>query len=218
MPPASLRLAATLAVLLAFAVPLPAADAFDTELLDIQHAWDATSYETTGDKAKVKGFEALLTRIEDLARRNPSRPEAQVWEGVVLGSLAGAKGGLGALSLAKRARDRLQWVMAAHPETLTVSANTTLGALYLRAPGSPLSFGDKKRAESLLAAALQRDPGALDANFFRAELLVERGRKAEAMDALRRALAAPARPDRPIADRGRKAEAQALLTKLESRD
>ena len=37
----------------------------------------------------------------------PGRAEPLIWHGIILSSLAGAKGGLGALGLAKEARDQL---------------------------------------------------------------------------------------------------------------
>jgi tetratricopeptide (TPR) repeat protein len=193
---------------------LASAEAVDGELLALQRDWDVVNYETPVGDARIKRFEALLERVRELAARNPTRVEAQIWEGIVLSSLAGAKGGLGALSVAKQARDRLTPALAAGPDVLGGSAYTTLGVLYYKVPGFPLGFGNKKRAEELLKGALARNPDGLDPNFFYGEFLAEQGKTADAMALLRHALQAPARPERPVADRGRRAEVQALLTKL----
>ena len=50
-----------------------------------------------------------------------------------------------------------------------------------------------------------------DPNYFYAEYLVETGRRADAVPYLERALAAPPRPGRQVADEGRRAEARQLL-------
>ena len=55
------------------------------------------------------------------------------------------------------------------------------------------------------------NPRGIDPNFFYGEFLVEQGKPREAMTYLERALQAPSRPGRDIADAGRREEARKLL-------
>ena len=77
----------------------PANPAFDTELLSIQQAWARVNYEMPAGDERAKAFDELEKRAENFTHQNPARPEALIWEGIIESSYAGAKGGLGALSL-----------------------------------------------------------------------------------------------------------------------
>jgi cytochrome c-type biogenesis protein CcmH/NrfG len=91
-----------------------------------------------------------------------------------------------------------------------------LGVLYYKVPGWPLGFGDKAKARELLQKALALNPNGIDPNFFYAEYLVETKKADEAVPYLEKALNAPPRPGRQIADAGRREEARALLAKIKS--
>ncbi|MFN7196802.1 MAG: tetratricopeptide repeat protein, partial [Hylemonella sp.] len=97
------------------------------------------------------------------------------------------------------------------------SAYNSLGVLYYKVPGWPIAFGDKAKARELLQKALALNPKGIDPNFFYAEYLIETKQPAEAQAYLERALQAPARPGRQIADTGRREEVRALLEKTKSR-
>jgi Tfp pilus assembly protein PilF len=97
------------------------------------------------------------------------------------------------------------------------SAYNSLGVLYYKVPGWPVGFGDKDKARELLQKALTISPKGIDANFFFAEYLVETKSPEDAVAYLERALQAPARPGRQIADAGRREEAMQLLGKIKSR-
>ena len=137
--------------------------------------------------------------------------ERRIWQGIVLSTWAGAKGGLGALGLAKRARQPLEAALKIDPTALDGSAYTSLGSLYSKVPGFPAGFGDDDKAEQLLQAALKVSPDGIDPNYFYGEFLVDEDRYAEAVTYLTRALAAPPRPNRELADKGRRAEAEACF-------
>ena len=136
----------------------------------------------------------------------PKNAGLLIWDGIITSTLAGLKGGLGALSLAKEARDRLQQAEQLQPGALDGSALTSLGALYYQVPGWPIGFGNKDKARSSLQAALKIDPAGIDANYFYADFLLSQGDLAGARAAAERALAAPVRPGREVADNGRRAE------------
>jgi tetratricopeptide (TPR) repeat protein len=113
-------------------------------------------------------------------------PEPLIWEGIVLSSEAGAKGGLGALSLAKEARQRLDEALKLNDKALNGSAYTSLATLYAKVPGWPVGFGDKERAEEYFKKALAINPDGIDPNFFYGEYLADRSRPAEALPTSKR--------------------------------
>ena len=90
----------------------------------------------------------------------------------MLSTWAGAKGGLGALSLAKRARQPLEAALKLDPAALDGSAYTSLGTLYSKVPGFPAGFGDDDKAEQLLKSALQPRVHDRSARFTASSLLV----------------------------------------------
>jgi tetratricopeptide (TPR) repeat protein len=187
---------------------------FDAELSAIQSQWAHANYEPApGGETRLRAFEELAQRADAFVNANPGRAEPLIWQGIVLSTYAGAKGGLGALKLAKRSRAALEAAMKIDADALDGSAYTSLGALYYKVPGFPLGFGDKDKARSYLERALAISPNGLDANFFYGEFLLEQDRVAQAREHLEKALRAPPRPGRELADAGRRKEIEALLEK-----
>lgn len=136
-------------------------------------------------------------------------PEAMIWEAIILSGYAKAKGGLGALKQAEKARDLLLVAEKINPQALQGSAYTTLGSLHYKVPGWPLGFGDKQKARAYLEKALEINPDGIDPNYFYADFLSERGEYEKALQYYEKALAAPARPGREDADAGRRKEIEA---------
>jgi tetratricopeptide (TPR) repeat protein len=176
----------------------------------LQHEWEVIKYQTP-EKQQEKKFEVLAAQARKVSEANPGRAEPLVWEGIILSSLAGAKGGLGALGLVKQARARYEEAIRIQPDVLNGSAYNSLGVLYYKVPGWPVGFGDDKKAQELLQKALTINPDGIDPNFFYGEYLLEQGKAKDAAAYLERALRAPARPGREIADAGRREEARRLL-------
>lgn len=211
-------LAATLLAAATLAMNLPAraepAD-LDQGIRTLQNDWAVIQYKTPQDDRAAK-FEALSRQAHALTERYAARAEPHIWEGIILSSWAGAKGGLGALDLAKQAKAEYETAMKIDPKALDGSALNSLGVLYYKVPGWPIGFGDNKKAEALLQQALAVNPNGIDPNYFYADYLVYRNRKAEAMPYLEKALKAPPRPGRELADEGRRGEIQALMAKIRS--
>lgn len=191
------------------------ADTFDDQLLAIQHRWAQIQYQLADDQ-KEDAFEALRTRTQAFAEQNPGRAEAKIWDGIVLSTWAGAKGGLGALSLVKQARQDFQAAIALDERSLDGSALTSLGSLYYQVPGWPVGFGDDDKARELLTRALEINPDGLDSNYFYADFLLDQGDEDGARRYFGKAMQAPARPQRPLADQGRRDEIDAKLKALAS--
>jgi tetratricopeptide (TPR) repeat protein len=212
-----LLFAATIAIAL-LAGPARAADAaFDAELLSLQQAWAKVNYETPAGDAREQAFDALEKRAEKFTQQHPDRAEALIWEGIIESSYAGAKGGLGALSLAKEARGNLEKAIKINPAALDGSAYTSLGTLYYKVPGFPVGFGDHDKAEKLLKRALELNPNGVDPNYFYAEFLYEEGKYAQALQHLDKAGKAAPRPGREVADKGRRAEIAALSSRVKAK-
>jgi tetratricopeptide (TPR) repeat protein len=188
-----------------------AADMAD-DIRQLQHEWAVIKYQTAAPEQE-KLYEALATSAGKVTTHYPDKAEPHIWEGIILSTWAGARGGLGALSLAKQSRHQLETAIAIDPDALTGSAYTSLGTLYFKVPGWPIGFGDKEKAEELLKQALVINPDGIDPNFFYGEFLLEEDRYAESVAVLNKALQAAPRPDRPIADAGRKAEIQETLAR-----
>ncbi|MEJ2515328.1 MAG: tetratricopeptide repeat protein [Gammaproteobacteria bacterium] len=205
-----------LTMLAVFAIPATSFASFDDELARIQSDWAVANYGTADKKAALAAFESLAERSHALAEANPQRAEPLVWEGIVLSSWAGKKGGLGALGLAKQAREVLEEARRLDASVLKGSVYTSLGALYYKVPGWPVGFGDDDQAAEYLAQALQMNPDGIDPNFFYGDFLLEQGQEAEARAYLEKALAAPARPGRELADEGRRDEIRQRLASLSS--
>jgi tetratricopeptide (TPR) repeat protein len=204
--------------LLPVALPAIAQEApFSAELSGIQQSWDEANYRSSSDAEKQRRLEELSARSEALVRKYPRHAEPLVWEGIVLSSYAGAKGGLGALSLAKRSRDCLVEATKIDPAALRGSAYTSLGALYYKVPGWPVGFGDEDKATDFLRKALAINPEGMDPNYFIGELLFEQGEYSRSLQHLQKALSAPPRADRPIADAGRRAEVDTLMARVRAK-
>lgn len=198
------------------ALPVHADDtSLNKSILDIQHSWAHINYQLEQEK-KDDAFKNLEKQAADLASKYPERAEPLVWEAIVLSTHAGVKGGLGALSMVKKTRALLEQAEKIDPNVLNGSIYTSLGSLYYQVPGWPLSFGDDDKAKEYLLKALSLNPDGIDPNYFYGDFLFRKHHDKEALVALNKALHAPARPDRPIADAGRRKDIQSLIDKINS--
>jgi len=188
--------------------------AASTELQEVQTSWAECQYHTPDKELKQQCLNEVIQKNSDYLAQQPNDPELTVWLAINKSSLAGAKGGLGALSLVKEAKELLESVIDRAPQTLEGSAYTSLGSLYYQVPGWPIGFGNDKEAEKMLKKALEINPNGIDPNYFYADFLVQDGRKEEAKQYFNRALQASPRPNRPLADEGRRMEIQAKLKEL----
>ncbi len=171
----------------------------------LQSEWAIINYETTEDE-REDAFGALSQKAKKIVEKYPNHAEPLVWEGIILSTYAGVKGGLGALGLIEEARDRLLEAEKINPNALKGSIYTSLGSLYYQAPGWPISFGSNDDAKLYLNRALELNPDGIDPNYFYGDFLIEQGKYKEALTVLQHALEAPSRQKRPIADTGRKVD------------
>jgi tetratricopeptide (TPR) repeat protein len=180
------------------------------EVREIQDQWARLYYMDEFNNQNFRELQDLATRANQLAQDHPQNAEVLVWDGIVLSTLAEKKGGLGALSLVREARLKLEQAEAIDPETLGGSVYASLGSLYSKVPGWPIGFGDDATAQQYFNKALAINPDGLDINYFYAEYLVDHGKETQALQYIERALNSPPMADRPVADRGRRQQALKL--------
>lgn len=177
---------------------------------DLQHRWEVIKYSMAEDKQE-DAFAALAKDARRVSEQYPGKAEPLVWEGIILSTYAGAKGGLGALGIVKTARERLQQAEKLDPNALEGSIYTSLGSLYYQVPGWPIGFGSDDKARKYLEKAITMNPDGIDANYFYGDFLYEEGEYEQALQVLNKALQAPARQGRELADSGRRKEIQAKI-------
>ncbi|VTU21827.1 type IV pilus biogenesis/stability protein PilW [Variovorax sp. RA8] len=195
---------------------LAGAAAVEESIAELQRDWEVIRYQTPPAE-REKRFEALAAKARKVSEAYPDRSEPLVWEGIIVSSWAGEKGGLGALGLVKQAKALYEEAIRINGDVLDGSAYNSLGVLYYKVPGWPVGFGDKAKARELLQRALSLNPKGIDPNFFYGEYLLETKQPDQAVAYLERAIQAPPRPGRQVADAGRREEARALLDKAKAR-
>jgi len=189
---------------------------YHTELLAIQQTWAEIKYHTP--KTEREGaFASLLTKSEAFQKMYPDRADAILWSAVVLYNYAGEVRGIKALDMVKQSHRMLQQAEAINPKAANGLIHTALGQLYYKVPGWPVAFGNDSKAESYLRKGIELNPNGLDANYFMGDYLLRKKQYHQAAIHLRRAIQAPARTQRPIADAGRKADALKLLQQVEGK-
>lgn len=185
----------------------------DDLIRPIQDRWAEIKYRSPA-KQQAELYNELSEKVRQISTANPNFPPALIWEGIVVSSEAGARGGLSGLSLVKDAKKVLEESLKLDEKALNGSAYTSLAALYAKVPGWPIGFGDKKKAEELFLKSLNANPDGIDPNYFYGEYLIDQDRAAEGRSYLEKALKAAPRPGRELADQGRRQEIQTLLNKI----
>jgi tetratricopeptide (TPR) repeat protein len=185
-------------------------------LQTLQTGWAQAMYQVEPDK-RVDALTILADEARAAEKTQPGNAEILIWKGIIVSSLAGEQGGLGALALAKEAKASLEEALTIDQNALNGSAYTSLGTLHHKVPGWPIGFGSDKKARKLLEQALAVNPQGIDSNYFMGEFLFDEGEYREARKYLTTASQAPDRPGRDLADSGRRMEIQALLARLGSK-
>lgn len=209
-----------LVALLLAAVPALATGAstsatFTQRLQHVEHQWAHIDYQLPKAQ-RDQAFATLEKQAAALAATYPDRAEPKIWQAIVLSTRAGVHGGFGALSMVKHARKLLLAAEKIDPTALNGSIYTSLGSLYDQVPGWPLGFGSTDKARVMLRKALAINPDGIDPNYFYADFLHHHGHDHKALLALQKALKAPPRPGRALADQGRRAEIRKLIATIQS--
>lgn len=181
----------------------------------LQDEWAHIKYQIADKQAQIAAIEKLEKEAAQLTAANPNRAEPMIWEAIILSTDAGITKGISALPKVERAKELLEMSERIDPNSLDGSAHTSLGSLYYQVPGWPVGFGDDEKAEEHLKMGLQINPDGIDPNYFYGDFLLQDDRADEARTYLNRALQAPARPGRELADAGRRQEVKAALAKAD---
>ncbi len=188
-----------------------------TAMQQLQQQWAEIKYQQP-EPQREAAIAQLATLANQFVTQYPRSSELLIWQGIILSTYAGEKGGLGALSLVEQAKQSFEHALELDPQSLSGSAYTSLGALYYQVPGWPLSFGSDKQARKLLEKALEIDPNGIDSNYFYADFLVSQKDYSQARRVLDKAMMAADRPSRPLADQGRRDEIVKLLSRIGDKD
>lgn len=210
-PFSRLLIAAALGSALALA-PL-SVSAYEGEVFSLKNRWEHTVTEMSANE-RESTLKALASEAEQLASQHSDQADVLIWQGIILASYARERGGLGALGTAGDARDVLERAIELDPQGGNGSAYVTLGALYDRAPGRPLSFGNSDTAERMFQRALEIRPDGIDVNYYYAAFLQEEGNTQAAREHAQRAVEGTARESRQASDEALRRDAEKLLSEL----
>ncbi len=189
-----------LVLIILASVPVLAAEPVVYQHVQSLHdEWSDIFYRLPVDQQAEK-FEALLPIVHSLIERYPHEAEPLVMEALVLCTYAATEFSLGALSKVKRARDLLVKSIDIDPTAMEGTAYVTLGNLYYRLPGWPISYGNDDLARQYLEAALKLFPEALDTNYFYGDFLMDQGEFRKALPYLEKADKAPIRHQSRMSD------------------
>ncbi len=191
---------------------LPVPD-FSPELIHIESEWATIQYQNTPQQ-QAHAFPLLLTKIHRIQQRYPNRPEFQIWEAIVMANNAAYESPFKALKNLETVKETLEEIASRQPETLEGAALVTLGTLYYKVPGWPISFGNHDKAQYYLTKALAINPTGIDTNYFYADFLIEQGQYQASRPYLEAALQAPVRPSQTFADNQLKQQVKASIQKI----
>ncbi|MGI9213238.1 MAG: hypothetical protein ACR2HF_12280 [Methylococcaceae bacterium] len=166
----------------------------------VQEEWEEVFYSDTEEQQQAIRYQDFLTRLTALETQYPKAASPKVLKAMVLCTYAGTQIGLSTLELIDKARELLQQAITLDPKALKGSAYITLGNLYQRLPGWPISFGDDHLAKTYLETALKLFPEAMDTNYFYGSFLVDQGQYEEAVRYLGKADQIPLPASPGIAD------------------
>ncbi len=196
-----------------FLAPLAGALAWESEVESFKQRWERISTQQPEGERRA-ALKSLSEEAESLVAANAGEAQPLIWYGIIEASHARERSGLGALGSARSARKALEEAIELDPQGGNGSAYVTLGALYDRAPGRPLGFGNSDTAERMFQRALEIRPDGIDVNYYYAAFLEDEGRLGEAREHARRAVEGSAREDRQASDETLRDQARRLLARL----
>ncbi len=191
----------------------PAQAEINDEIAQLQRQWAQIKY-TLDKKEHEAALAQLATKAAAIREIQPTNADAHLWEGIILSTYAGAIGSLRALSAVKQSRSALELSIEIDPRASNGAAHTYLGTLYYLVPEWPIAFGDFDIAREYLDKAIELNPDDIDANYFNADFLRKQKKYGQAEAAFNKAILAPSRPGRDLADEGRRNDAKEGLEKV----
>ncbi len=190
---------------------------FEETARSLNNEWSEIFYLLPSDQQAEK-YKALLPRIRAFKAQYPTRAEPLILEAVTLCTLAAADWGFSSLSRIGEARELLEKSIDLDPKAMEGTAFITLGNLYYRLPGWPISFGDDDQARQYLEMAVRLYPNAVDANYFLGDYWLGEDNFDKALIYLEHAEKAPLRPHQLLSDTRVKGEAGKALKAARKHD
>ena len=183
---------------------------------DFESAWKAARamYWIGPREEKDAGRRTLERGVADgkqAAAISPDRPEGHFWMAANMGALAESYGMRQGLKYRGAIKDALERVLQIEPAFQQGSAYSALGRWYHMVPG--LFGGSETKSEEYLRKALTYGPDSILTHFYLAETLFERNKDAEAIEELKKTVAATRTPDFDPEDREFQAKAAAELAR-----
>ena len=183
---------------------------------DFESAWKAARamYWIGPREEKDAGRRTLERGVaagKQAAAISPDRPEGHFWMAANMGALAESYGMRQGLKYRGAIKDALERVLQIEPAFQQGSAYSALGRWYHMVPG--LFGGSETKSEEYLRKALTYGPDSILTHFYLAETLFERNKDAEAIEELKKTVAATRTPDFDPEDREFQSKAAAELAK-----
>jgi tetratricopeptide (TPR) repeat protein len=123
----------------------------------------ARFYQHTGDfsesKNKLTYYEKGLNYAKEAVKANEHDPDGHLWLAVLMGRTAEEKGILNSLAMVTPIYNEIQAVLSVDPKN--ARAHNVLAQVYWKAPGKPLSMGDKKKALVEAKLAVEYEPSRI---------------------------------------------------------
>jgi thioredoxin-like negative regulator of GroEL len=192
----------------------------ETNPHDFEAAWKlARAYYWLGGRDQADrrrpDLERGITAAEQAVMVDKDRPEGYFWKAANMGALAESFGLRQGIKYRGQIKDALETVLRIAPAFQQGSADRALGRWYLKVPA--LFGGSKKESEAHLRRSLTYNSNSHASRFFLAETLFAMDRDEEAIDELKKVIAAPVSAEWAPEDREFKEKARALLADRGSR-
>ena len=206
----------TILLLATLLIALPAAARAAESTQSLQEDWAHIKYQVQGKEAKIAAIQKLEARAAAFTKANAGKADPLIWEAIILATEANISKSLSALPKLEKAKSLLEQSLKIDGKAMEGAAHMTLGSMYFQVPGWPVGFGDDDLAEQHLKIALKISPNGMDTNYWYGAYLLDDGQYNAAIPYLEKALAAPDRPNRKVADAGRRIEIKDALAKAQA--
>jgi hypothetical protein len=202
---------------LAMAAPAAAADSITAAIDRIETGWAQANFVRNDKVAQVAAFDRLIATTAEIEKQAPGRAESIVWRRVLMTAKAGVARGFAGFRLVSDARRELERAQAIAPNPETGWGSSSSAGFTIRCPGHRSPLATATRRGPICCARWRSIRGGPAANLAYGAFHVEGGRFAEAEPVLQRALAAAADTAHPVADKGQRAEVEALMKTVSAR-
>lgn len=186
------------------------------QLHAMEEEWARIKYQVPTQDGKLAAIAELEKQAAAVSAANAGSADAKIWEAIILATDANITKSLSGLPKVEKAKNLLEQSLKIDSQAMAGAAHMTLGSLYYQVPGWPISYGDDDLAEQHLKAALEINPNGMDTNYWYGMFLLDNHKDSDAAVYLQKAVDAPDRGDRKVADEGRRKEAQTALSQAVS--